>query len=174
MKFRKFGRIALALAVSLGTGLGVTSCTTDNTVGYLWVTATQYGQISAFRIDHNLGILTPAQNSPYPSGGVNPVRAVVAGAGRFRLCAQCRVRRDIPNRMSRGYPRRAGGREYLPFHCRRWRLLGLPDRIYEPGKLPDLAVDQCHRVAPLRPRFADSGHCQLHLLCEHHPGVRLR
>lgn len=83
MKFRKFGRIALALAVSLGTGLGVTSCTTDNTVGYLWVTATQYGQISAFRIDHNLGILTPAQNSPYPSGGVNPVRAVVAGAGRF-------------------------------------------------------------------------------------------
>jgi 6-phosphogluconolactonase len=83
MKFRKFGRIALALAVSLATGFGVTSCSTDNTVGYLFVTATQYGQISAFRIDHNLGILTPAQNSPYPSGGVNPIRAVVGSGGKF-------------------------------------------------------------------------------------------
>jgi 6-phosphogluconolactonase len=83
MTFRKFGRIALALAVSLGTGLGVTSCATDNTVGYLWVTAAQYSQISAYRIDHNLGVLTPVSKSPYPSGGVNPVRAVVAGSGKF-------------------------------------------------------------------------------------------
>ena len=83
MKFRKFGRIALALAVSLGMGLGVTSCTTDHTVGYLYVTASQYNQISAFRIDHNLGNLTPIPNSPFRSGGVNPVKALVANAGRF-------------------------------------------------------------------------------------------
>jgi 6-phosphogluconolactonase len=83
MKFRKFGRISLALAVSLGTGLGVTSCSTDHTVGYMYVTGQQYNQISGYRIDSNLGNLTPTQNSPYSSGGANPVREVVANAGKF-------------------------------------------------------------------------------------------
>src|ERR1700691_6094367 len=83
MKFRKFGRISLALAVSLGTGLGVTSCSTDHTVGYMYVTGQQYNQISGYRIDSNLSNLTPTQNSPYSSGGANPVREVVANAGKF-------------------------------------------------------------------------------------------
>ncbi len=83
MKFRKFGRISLALAVSLATGLGVTSCSTDHTVGYMYVTGSQYNQISGFRIDSNLGNLTPTQNSPYASGGYNPVKAIVANSGRF-------------------------------------------------------------------------------------------
>jgi 6-phosphogluconolactonase len=83
MKFRKFGRIALALAVSLATGLGVTSCSTDHTVGYFYVTGSQYNQISAFKIDNNLGNLTPIPNSPFASSGVNPIKALVANAGRF-------------------------------------------------------------------------------------------
>jgi 6-phosphogluconolactonase len=83
MKFSKFGRITLALAVSLGTGLGVTSCSTDHTVGYLYVTGQQYQQVSGFRIDNNLGNLTVTQNSPYGSGGYNPLKALVANAGRF-------------------------------------------------------------------------------------------
>jgi 6-phosphogluconolactonase len=83
MKFRKFGRISLALAVSLGTGLGVTSCSTDHTVGYLYVTGQQYNQVSAFKIDNNLGNLTATENSPYSSGGANPVKTLVANAGKF-------------------------------------------------------------------------------------------
>jgi 6-phosphogluconolactonase len=83
MKFRKFGRISLALAVSLGTGLGVTSCSTDHTVGYMYVTGQQYNQVSGYTIDSNLGQLTPTQNSPYSSGGANPIKALVANAGRF-------------------------------------------------------------------------------------------
>jgi 6-phosphogluconolactonase (cycloisomerase 2 family) len=83
MKFRKFGRISLALAVSLGTGLGVTSCSTDHTVGYFYVTGSQYNQISAFKIDNNLGNLSIIPNSPFASGGVNPIKAVVANAGKF-------------------------------------------------------------------------------------------
>jgi 6-phosphogluconolactonase len=83
MKFRKFGRIILALAVSLGTGLGVTSCSTDHAVGYLYVTGSQYNQISAFTIDNNLGNLTNVENSPFASGGVNPIKALVANAGKF-------------------------------------------------------------------------------------------
>src|SRR5271168_3815206 len=83
MKFRKFGRISLALAVSLGTGLGVTSCSTDHAVGYMYVTGQQYNQVSGFKIDNNLGNLTAAQNSPFSSGGANPIKALVANAGRF-------------------------------------------------------------------------------------------
>jgi 6-phosphogluconolactonase (cycloisomerase 2 family) len=98
MKFRKFGRITLALAVSLGTGLGVTSCSTDHTVGYLYVTGTQYNQVSAFKIDNNLGNLFVIQNSPYASGGVNPIKALVANAGRFLyvLNAGCGGTGQIP------------------------------------------------------------------------------
>jgi 6-phosphogluconolactonase len=83
MKFRRFGRISLALAVSLGTGLGVTSCSTDHTVGYFYVTGQQYNQVSGYRIDANLGNLTPTQNSPYSSGGANPIKALTATAGKF-------------------------------------------------------------------------------------------
>ena len=83
MKFRKFGRMSLALAVSLGTGLGVTSCSTDHTVGYFYVTGSQYNQISAFKIDNNLGNLTTIPNSPFASGGINPIKELVANAGKF-------------------------------------------------------------------------------------------
>ena len=83
MKFRKFGRISLALAVSLVMGLGVTSCSTDHAVGYFYVTGSQYNQISGFRIDNNLGQLTPIPNSPFGSGGFNPIKELVTNAGRF-------------------------------------------------------------------------------------------
>ena len=83
MKFSKFGRIGLALAVSLGMGIGVTSCSTDHVVGYFYVTGSQYNQVSGFRIDNNLGRLTRVPNSPFASGGVNPIKAAVANAGKF-------------------------------------------------------------------------------------------
>jgi 6-phosphogluconolactonase (cycloisomerase 2 family) len=83
MKFSKFGRIGLALAVSLGMGLGVTSCSTDHAVGYFYATGSQYNQVSAFRIDNNLGELTVVPNSPFASGGVNPIKALTANAGKF-------------------------------------------------------------------------------------------
>ena len=83
MKFRKFGRICLALAVSLGTGLGVTSCSTNHTVGYFYTTGSQYNQISGFRIDNNVGNLAPVPNSPFASGGVNPIKVLTANAGKF-------------------------------------------------------------------------------------------
>jgi 6-phosphogluconolactonase len=83
MKFRKFGQTTLALVVSLATGLGVTSCSTDHTVGYLYVTGSQYNQISGYKIDANLGNLFQVQNSPFGSGGVNPIRVLTANSGRF-------------------------------------------------------------------------------------------
>jgi 6-phosphogluconolactonase (cycloisomerase 2 family) len=98
MKFRKFGQVCLALVVSLGLGFGVTSCSTDHTVGYMYVTGTQYQQISGFRIDNNLGQLTATQNSPYSSGGVNPTKILVTTAGKFVyvLNAGCGATGQIP------------------------------------------------------------------------------
>jgi hypothetical protein len=100
MKFRKFGQISLALAVSLAMGLGVTSCSTDHSVGYFYVTGTQYNQISGFAIDNNLGQLTPIQNSPYGSGGVNPIKALTANRRLHVLPARRRTKPEPTSRSS--------------------------------------------------------------------------
>jgi len=83
MKFRKFGQIGLALAVSLGLCFGITSCSVDYTVAFLYVTGSQYNQIGAFRIFNNTGNLTASPGSPYGSGGTNPVRSLVSTTGRY-------------------------------------------------------------------------------------------
>ena len=83
MKFRKFGQIGLALVVSLGLCFGITSCSVDFTVAFLYVTGSQYNQIGAFRIMNNTGNLVTSSGSPYGSGGTNPVRALVNSTGRY-------------------------------------------------------------------------------------------
>src|SRR5580698_5067506 len=83
MKFKKFGQISLALVVSLGLGFGVTSCSNDFTVAYLYVTGSQYNQIGGFNILNNTGNLKAVSKSPFGSGGTNPIRAVVASNGRY-------------------------------------------------------------------------------------------
>jgi len=83
MKFRKFGRTGLALVVSLGLCFGITSCSVDFTVAFLYVTGSQYNQLGAFRIMNNTGNLVSVQGSPYGSGGTNPVRSLVSSTGRY-------------------------------------------------------------------------------------------
>ncbi len=88
MKFRKSGQIVLALLVSLGLMGGVTSCTTDYTIGYMFVTGTSpkapgAGQVSAYKIANNSGKLTAVSGSPFTSGGVNPRRAIMAAGNLF-------------------------------------------------------------------------------------------
>src|ERR1700758_721392 len=83
MKFKKFGRVTLALVVSLGLGFGITSCSTDFTAGFLFVTGSQYNQIGAFREMNNTGNLVGVIGSPYGSGGTDPVREIVSNTGRY-------------------------------------------------------------------------------------------
>ena len=83
MKFKKFGQISLALVVSLGLGFGVTSCSNDFTVAYLYVTGSQYNQIGGFNIFNNTGNLKAVTGSPFGSGGTNPIRSVVSSGGRY-------------------------------------------------------------------------------------------
>ncbi|MEA3008027.1 MAG: 6-phosphogluconolactonase, partial [Acidobacteriaceae bacterium] len=82
MKFSKFGRIALASVVSLGLGFGVIACGPSNTLDFVYVTSSKLdpGQINVYKVDSQAGALIPIPNSPYNSGGTNPV-ADVASAG---------------------------------------------------------------------------------------------
>lgn len=89
MKFTKFGKTLLMIALSAGVILGITSCVQSYSVGYLWVTGTNNsgsgnnGIISGFKIDHNKGLLTPINGLPISSGGANPGRAVLLTGSRF-------------------------------------------------------------------------------------------
>jgi hypothetical protein len=89
MKFTKFGKTLLMIAISAGIMLGITSCVQSYSVGYLYVTGTNNaassnnGIISGFKIDHNKGKLTPINGLPVASGGANPGRAVLLSGGRF-------------------------------------------------------------------------------------------
>jgi 6-phosphogluconolactonase len=84
MKLSKLGRIALASVVSLGLGAGVTACGPSNTIDFLYVTASKQnpGQISVYKIDGEAGLLYQITDSPYPSGGRNPVADVASPNGK--------------------------------------------------------------------------------------------
>ena len=84
MKFSKFGRIALASVISLGLGFGVIACGPPNTIDFLYVTSSKQdpGQINAYKVDSQAGALIPIPNSPYGSGGSNPVADVTSPNGK--------------------------------------------------------------------------------------------
>jgi 6-phosphogluconolactonase (cycloisomerase 2 family) len=81
MKLKNLGRAALALAASAVTVLGMTSCTLSYTVGYLFVTGSQYNQIASYRIQNDNGALH--QSSIVGTGGTNPTQAVVTAGGNY-------------------------------------------------------------------------------------------
>ena len=99
MKFRKFGRISLALAVSLATGMGVTSCSTDHTVGYLYVTG------SAIQSDFRLQDRQQSRQSstnPQLSLRLRRIQSRQSPRGQFgeiSVCPERRVRRNRPGCM---------------------------------------------------------------------------
>ena len=84
MKFSKSGHALLAAAVSIGIGLGITSCGQSNTIDYLFVTASKNnpGQVSVYRVDQLSGALTQIPDSPYSSGGRNPVATLASPNGK--------------------------------------------------------------------------------------------
>jgi 6-phosphogluconolactonase len=84
MKFSKFGRVALVSVVSLGLGFGVIACGPSNTIDFLYVTSSKNnpGQINVYKVDSQAGALIPIPDSPYGSGGRNPVADVASANGK--------------------------------------------------------------------------------------------
>jgi 6-phosphogluconolactonase (cycloisomerase 2 family) len=66
--------------------LGMSACG-GYTVGFMWVLGSQYNQVAGFKIDDYTGNLTTMVNSPYPSGGTNPVSIAVRAGGNFVFVA---------------------------------------------------------------------------------------
>ena len=84
MKLSKFGRIAMVSVLSLGLGFGVTACAPSNTIDFLYVTGSRQnpGQISVYKVDSEAGVLYQIPDSPYGSGGRNPVADVSSANGK--------------------------------------------------------------------------------------------
>ena len=84
MKLSKLGRITLISVISLGLGLGVTACAPSNTIDFLYVTGSKQnpGQISVYKVDSEAGALHQIPDSPYGSGGRNPVADVASANGK--------------------------------------------------------------------------------------------
>jgi len=85
MKLTQIGRITKAAALSMAIILGMTACNEDYTIAYLYVTASRAisnsnpdGYISAYKVDNQSGSLTQLADSPYSSGGTNPVAVVLS------------------------------------------------------------------------------------------------
>ncbi len=83
MKFRQFGRRLLAAASVAGISLGILSCGASNTIDFLYVTSNKVnpGQINVYEVDSESGEIFQIEDSPYPSGGRNPVYEVASPNG---------------------------------------------------------------------------------------------
>ena len=81
------GRAIKALAVTVASGLlGITACSRDYTVAYLYVTSatrTTMGVVNAYSVDYQSGALQQLTDSPIPSGGSNPVGLVASPNGKY-------------------------------------------------------------------------------------------
>lgn len=86
MTLNQMGRRTMASVVSLAMGLGLTACSRDYTLAYLYTTsATQSttGVINAYAVDYQSGALVQLADSPVSSGYKNPVTLVTTPDGKF-------------------------------------------------------------------------------------------
>ena len=85
MRFERISGVAKAGVVSVAMMLGLSSCSLDYVVGYVYVTAakttTAPGIIHQYSIDYQSGALTEIGTAI--AAGVNPVRIVAAPNGKF-------------------------------------------------------------------------------------------
>lgn len=89
MKFRQLGKRLLAAASTAGIALLISSCGASNTVDFLYVTSNKSnpGQIDVYEVDSESGALFQIADSPYPSGGRNPVYEVASPDGKYLYVA---------------------------------------------------------------------------------------
>ena len=88
-RFRKLAGRVLALASLGGLSLGILCCGASNTIDYLYVTSNSQnpGQINVYHVDSESGALYKIADSPYPSGGRNPVYEVASSNGLYLYVA---------------------------------------------------------------------------------------
>jgi 6-phosphogluconolactonase len=81
MSSKKSGRVMKAAMLSLALTLGVSACSNDYTVSYVYMTtakALPHGLINAYQVDYQTGFLLPLADSPVDAGGRDTVGMVVS------------------------------------------------------------------------------------------------
>jgi 6-phosphogluconolactonase len=89
MKWSNIGRRLAAAASTALAALTIVSCGASNTVDVVFVTSNKQspGQINVYYLDSESGALRQLVDSPYPSGGVNPVDEVTSPNGLYLYVA---------------------------------------------------------------------------------------
>jgi 6-phosphogluconolactonase len=82
MKFNTISRIAMAAAVSVAIAFGTTACIRDYTADYVYAVSNSNGQISAYAVDYQSGVLTQISGSPFTTNLTNPSTLVAAPNGK--------------------------------------------------------------------------------------------
>jgi 6-phosphogluconolactonase len=80
MKFESKGRLVKAAMLSLGLALGITACSNDYTVSYVYMATSRslpHGLINAYQVDYQSGYLRALDDSPVDAGGRDTVGMVV-------------------------------------------------------------------------------------------------
>jgi 6-phosphogluconolactonase len=82
MKFNTISRIAMAAVVSVAIAFGTTACIRDYTADYVYAVSNSTGQISAYGVDYQSGVLTQISGSPFATNLTNPSTVVAAPNGK--------------------------------------------------------------------------------------------
>jgi 6-phosphogluconolactonase (cycloisomerase 2 family) len=82
MKFNTITRGVMAAGVSLAIGLGISACSRDYTAAYVYAVSNVTGQVSAFGVDYQTGILTQISGSPFNTNLTNPVTTLATPNGK--------------------------------------------------------------------------------------------
>ncbi len=84
MKLKRWSQNLLAVTAAIGTGTGLVSCGTSNTIDYLYVTSAKNnpGQINVYLVDSQSGALTQIPDSPFQTQQRNPVSLVADSQGK--------------------------------------------------------------------------------------------
>ena len=90
MTLNPMGRVAKASMLSLALALGVSACSNDYTVAYVYMTSATaqsaqdpHGLINGYQVDYQSGYLRPLADSPVDTGGRKTVGLVVAPNNLF-------------------------------------------------------------------------------------------
>lgn len=82
MKFNTITRTAKAAVISLAIGLGTVACSRDYTAAYVYSVSNANGQINAFGVDYQTGVLTQISGSPFGGNVTNPVTTLASPNGK--------------------------------------------------------------------------------------------
>jgi 6-phosphogluconolactonase (cycloisomerase 2 family) len=82
MKFNTINSTAKAALLSLAIGLGTVACSRDYTAAYVYSVSNSTGQVSAFAVDYQSGVLTQISGSPFTSNLTNPTTVIAAPNGK--------------------------------------------------------------------------------------------